>query len=307
MIRGNADGEAARIYAASFGKPTPNFTTSTARCKAIARPSCGKDNQGGDVKMILSPDNEYLKPFPAATDAIPGDAFDEVRLNTDQAAGPCSIGVQPLRRIPHANDGISARFSGIRRGKPNVRYVYGITTALLLGWHRDRAGHPIAPLGAQVAQNEKSSEMANASSPARARPTSFADLVEQLQPAVVNISTKPASDARHPHRPPFAGTREPVTQEQQGGGSRLSDLGRRLYRPPTTMSSRRRPARRGGRSPSPSRMTDQKRIYARRIVGRDTASDLALCSKLTRPACRSSNSPIQQHVGAGRRLGGRDR
>src|SRR3546814_18007032 len=66
-------------------------------------------------------------------------------------------------------------------------YVYGITSALLAG------GTALAlvtqsPVGAQVAQNEES-EIAKAV-PRAGAPESFADLVEQLQPAVVNISTK---------------------------------------------------------------------------------------------------------------------
>ena len=68
-----------------------------------------------------------------------------------------------------------------------MRYVYGITSALLVG------GTALAlvtqsPVIAQVAQNERS-EIAKAV-PRAGAPESFADLVEQLQPAVVNISTK---------------------------------------------------------------------------------------------------------------------
>src|SRR3546814_11657432 len=72
-----------------------------------------------------------------------------------------------------------------------------------------------SPVGAQVAQNEKS-EIAKAV-PRAGAPESFADLVEQLQPAVVNISTK-QEVTLGVRLNPFAGTREPITQEQQGGG-----------------------------------------------------------------------------------------
>ena len=96
-----------------------------------------------------------------------------------------------------------------------MRYVYGITSALLAG------GTALAlvtqsPVGAQVAQNEKS-EIAKVV-PRSGAPESFADLVEQLQPAVVNISTK-QEVTLGVRLNPFAGTREPITQEQQGGGS----------------------------------------------------------------------------------------
>lgn len=68
-----------------------------------------------------------------------------------------------------------------------VRYAYGLTSALLVG------GAAITmvggfPAGAQVAQND-GSEMARVV-PRAGAPASFADLTEQLQPAVVNISTR---------------------------------------------------------------------------------------------------------------------
>ncbi len=80
-----------------------------------------------------------------------------------------------------------------------VRYAYGITSALLL------TGSAVAlttgqPLGAQVAQNDESAMRARAPTGA---PMSFADLTEQLQPAVVNISTKQKVRVSNN---PFAGT-----------------------------------------------------------------------------------------------------
>ncbi|MDP8995134.1 MAG: Do family serine endopeptidase [Pseudomonadota bacterium] len=66
-----------------------------------------------------------------------------------------------------------------------VRYVYGITAALLLGGSVATLSNPA---GAQLAQNE---QPINANVPPRpGAPMSFADLVERLQPAVVNISTR---------------------------------------------------------------------------------------------------------------------
>src|SRR3546814_10007488 len=90
------------------------------------------------------------------------------------------------------------------RGIAIVRYVYGITSALLVG------GTALAlvtqsPVGAQVAQNEQS-EIAKVV-PRSGAPESFADLVEQLQPAVVNISTK-QEVTLGVRLNPFAGTRE---------------------------------------------------------------------------------------------------
>ncbi|WP_176590111.1 Do family serine endopeptidase [Sphingobium sp. EM0848] len=77
-----------------------------------------------------------------------------------------------------------------------MRYAYAITGALLLG------GTAIAVttsshVGAQVAQNEGMQAAAPAGAPA-----SLADMVEKLQPAVVNISTKQRVQVQNP----FAGT-----------------------------------------------------------------------------------------------------
>ena len=68
-----------------------------------------------------------------------------------------------------------------------MRYAYSVTSALLVG------GAAISletgfPAGAQVAQNDDS-HMARVV-PRAGAPESFADLTAQLQPAVVNISTR---------------------------------------------------------------------------------------------------------------------
>ena len=77
-----------------------------------------------------------------------------------------------------------------------VRYSYGITAALLAG------GAAISlitgqPAGAQVAQND------DRVVPRAGAPASFADLTAQLQPAVVNISTRQRITV---NANPFAGT-----------------------------------------------------------------------------------------------------
>ncbi|WP_198045989.1 Do family serine endopeptidase [Novosphingobium aquimarinum] len=107
-----------------------------------------------------------------------------------------------------------------------VRYAYGLTTALLIG------GATISlvtglPAGAQVAQNESSqiSRMV----PRSGAPASFADLTEQLAPAVVNISTRQRVQVQQQNNPfagtPFAdlfggqGQGGPQTREAQSLGS----------------------------------------------------------------------------------------
>lgn len=108
-----------------------------------------------------------------------------------------------------------------------MRYAYGVTSALLLG------GATLSlltglPAGAQVAQND--AQKLQAITPRVGAPSSFADLTSQLQPAVVNISTRQkvrvAGGAN-----PFAGTPfegffgggegqgQPQTREAQSLGS----------------------------------------------------------------------------------------
>jgi serine protease Do len=105
-----------------------------------------------------------------------------------------------------------------------VRYVYGLSSALLVG------GAAISlitgsPLGAQVAQNDDA--VMNRVVPVAGAPASFADLTAQLQPAVVNISTRQRIEVQNN---PFAGTpfadlfggrqgNQPQTREAQSLGS----------------------------------------------------------------------------------------
>lgn len=82
-----------------------------------------------------------------------------------------------------------------------MRYVYGVTTALLLGG----AALSLAtgfPAGAQVAQND--AQKVQSIVPRQGAPASFAELTQQLQPAVVNISTR--QRIRVATQNPFAGT-----------------------------------------------------------------------------------------------------
>lgn len=61
IIRGNADGEAARIYAASYGKD-PEFYDFYRAMQSYRQTFLGENNQG-TTSIILSPDNEYLRHF----------------------------------------------------------------------------------------------------------------------------------------------------------------------------------------------------------------------------------------------------
>ena len=96
-----------------------------------------------------------------------------------------------------------------------MRYAYGVTALLLLSGSAfalatGNPGGPV-PIAGSVA-------LAQTGIAPRGAPDSFADLVEQLQPAVVNIATKQKVDVVSGVNP-FTGERVTQKQEQQSGGS----------------------------------------------------------------------------------------
>ncbi len=156
-----------------------------------------------------------------------------------------------------------------------MRYAYGVTTALLLG------GAAVTlttgyPAGAQVAQNDDSalSRMA----PRAGAPGSFADLTEQLQPAVVNIST--TQRVRVPNNP-FAGTPFADLFGQRGDGQTTQggSLGSGF------LISADGYIVTNNHVVNPSRTAELESVtvtlvdgteYEAEVVGRDAASDLAV-------------------------------
>lgn len=93
----------------------------------------------------------------------------------------------------------------------NVRYVYGLTSALLVGGAAVSLMTGI-PAGAQVAQNDTT--VMDRVVPVAGAPASFADLTQQLQPAVVNIATRQSVEV---NRNPFAGTPFAELFNRRGG------------------------------------------------------------------------------------------
>ena len=159
-----------------------------------------------------------------------------------------------------------------------VRYVYGLTTALLVGG----AGLSLAtgyPAGAQEAQNE--ANRIGAMVPRVGAPASFADLTEQLAPAVVNISTRQRVQVSSFN--PFAGTPfadlfggeegAPATREAQslGSGFIISPDG-------YVVTNNHVVAPNGAQSQIESITVTMPggAEYPARLVGRDAASDLAV-------------------------------
>ncbi len=164
---------------------------------------------------------------------------------------------------------------GTKDVKP-VRYAYGISSALLLGG----AAISLAtgyPAGAQVAQND-ASQIRTVAPPAGA-PASFADLTEQLQPAVVNIATRQKIRV---NANPFAGTPfadmfgggggQPATREAQslGSGFLVSADGYVVTNNHVITADGK-----GEVEEITVTLTDGTEFPAK-LVGRDTASDLAV-------------------------------
>ncbi len=150
-----------------------------------------------------------------------------------------------------------------------VRYVYGVTAAVLLGGTALAIASP-----STMAQDAMPSLVAQQSAtvvPRAGAPSSFADLVSRLQPAVVNISTK----AKVPvaiQINPFSGERSPVMQDQEGGGSGffISDDGLIVTNNHVIASDR-------GQVVSSMTVTlSDGKEYKARLIGRDAASDLAV-------------------------------
>jgi serine protease Do len=159
-----------------------------------------------------------------------------------------------------------------------VRYSYGLTSALLVGGAAISliTGHPA---GAQVAQNDDS-EISRAV-PRAGAPASFADLTAQLQPAVVNISTRQRVKVA---TNPFAGTpfaqlfggdggSGAQTREAQslGSGFIISSDGYVV-----TNNHVISPEGAGGEVEEITVTTPDGTEYPAKLVGKDAASDLAV-------------------------------
>lgn len=167
-----------------------------------------------------------------------------------------------------------------------MRYAYGVAMALLLGGTAFSVATGQA--GAQVAQNAPS-----ALSPVPGAPSSFADLAARLQPAVVNISTKQRIPVRR-QVDPFEeffrrfGGQVPQGQGQgQGEGQdappatrEAGSLGSGFIISPdgyvVTNNHLIQGANGQGTVDSVTVILSDRKEYPARIIGRDSASDLAL-------------------------------
>jgi serine protease Do len=161
-----------------------------------------------------------------------------------------------------------------------VRYSYAITSALLLGGAAITlvTGHPA---GAQVAQNDNS-QIAKVV-PRAGAPASFADLTAQLQPAVVNISTRQKITVNTNN--PFAGTPFEDLFGNQGGNNgqpvsrEAQSLGSGFFVSPDgyiVTNHHVITAENGGKVEEITVTTADGTEYPATVVGDDQASDLAV-------------------------------
>ncbi|MFM5949419.1 MAG: Do family serine endopeptidase [Novosphingobium sp.] len=154
-----------------------------------------------------------------------------------------------------------------------MKYVYSVTTALLLGGAALSLVGGI-PAGAQVAQNDV--EQMRTIVPRAGAPASFADLTQQLQPAVVNISVRQKVTVQNPMAGlPFGnimpgGGAQSKTAEAVGSGFIVSPDGYIVTNNHVISLDRE-----GQADEVTVRLSDGKQ-YKARIAGRDVESDIAV-------------------------------
>jgi serine protease Do len=168
-----------------------------------------------------------------------------------------------------------------------VRYVYGITAALLIGGSLTNVA--VGPVGAQAVNPQGA---INAGPPRPGAPMSFADLAERLTPAVVNISTRQSiTVSRQRALPPGFeeffrrfGQDVPSQGGQGGEGDSVTQRGGSLgsgfiisadgYI--VTNNHVVAPARTNAVVEEITVTTSDRTEYRATVVGRDEASDLAV-------------------------------
>ncbi|MBT2188550.1 Do family serine endopeptidase [Sphingobium nicotianae] len=160
-----------------------------------------------------------------------------------------------------------------------MRYAYAITAALLVGGTTLALTSNSTSVVAQTAQNEGMSAAAP-----RGAPVSLADMVERLQPAVVNISTRQRVQVQNQN--PFAGTPfgslfggddgsggAPQTRQAQslGSGFIISPDGYIV-----TNNHVVAPGARGAIVDSITVILPDRTEYTAKLIGTDQRSDLAV-------------------------------
>ena len=150
-----------------------------------------------------------------------------------------------------------------------MRYAYPITAALLFAG----TAATLVFQSPSSAQSDTAAISATATTPPRpGAPMSFADLAARLQPAVVNISTTQKVQMGSLFDP-FSGNRQPMVEEQQGGGSGF------LITADGYIVTNDHVISGGPRGESVDSVTvtfPDRTEYKAKIIGRDAASDIAV-------------------------------
>jgi serine protease Do len=195
-----------------------------------------------------------------------------------------------------------------------VRYVYGVTAALLIGGSLTNVA--VGPVGAQALNQPGAVQ---ATPPRPGAPMSFASLVERLQPSVVNISTRQSiTIPRRRQLPPGfeqffrqfgqGGEQGQGGQEGQGGGDdnvtqRGGSLGSGFIISAdgyiVTNNHVVAPARDNAVVESITVTFPDRTEYPARLVGRDEASDLAVLKIEARGALPFVNFAPQNNLRVG--------
>lgn len=159
-----------------------------------------------------------------------------------------------------------------------MKYAYGVTSALLLGGAAVSLVSGI-PVGAQIAQNEAGQALV----PRPGAPVSFADLTQQLQPAVVNIAVRQTVEVKNPLAgSPFSGMvpgggSQSKVAEAVGSGFIVSSDGYIVTNNHVISLDRE-----GQADEVTVKLADGSQ-YKARIIGRDVESDIAVL-KIDAPA-----------------------
>ena len=164
-----------------------------------------------------------------------------------------------------------------------MRYVYGISAALLIGGAA--ATLTLNPVGAQTAQNEPGAISVPRTN---GTPASFANLAERLQPSVVNISTRQSIQIQQRRLPPgfeefFRRFGAPVPDQGQDGGTvtqRGGSLGSGFIISPdgyiVTNNHVVAPARADAVVEQITVTMSDRTEYEAEVVGRDPLADIAV-------------------------------
>ena len=125
IVRAEADAEATATYARAFNQDADfyDFYRAMQSYETSFTAAGTAENPRGRTNIILSPENDYLRQFRAIAEA--GDKA--APFNQRSGAAPS------LRQMYRSDRGLEKGPAEADEGDRSVRYVYGITAAVLIG------------------------------------------------------------------------------------------------------------------------------------------------------------------------------